>query len=64
MKRTYCDPELQLYVEAMITGKMSYTDKEYQKVLRWLWNEYVAICKEGTKAAKIRDKVIEELNQI
>ena len=62
IKQTYCDPELQYQIEQIIAGKMSFKDKDYQKILRALWKEYVNQCKEDSEIIKKRDKAIELLN--
>lgn len=61
-KQTYCDPELQYQIEQIIAGKMSFKDKDYKKIIKDLWKDYVDMCKEDSEMIKKRDKAIELLN--
>lgn len=61
-EKSYCDPELQYQIEQIIAGKISFKDKDYQKILKALWKEYKDMCKEDTRITKSRDKMVEELN--
>jgi hypothetical protein len=60
-KKQYIDPELQYQIEQIIAGKMSFDKHDYQKILGALWKEFLVYCKEDTKIAKDRDKIVEML---
>jgi len=63
MKKQYIDPELQYQIEQIIAGKMSFDNKDYQKIIRALWKEFLIYCKEDTKITKDRDKIVEMLQK-
>lgn len=61
-KKYYVEKELQHKIDQMIKGKISYKDKDYQKILKALWKEYKQLCEEDTRIMKSRDKIVTELN--
>ena len=62
-KKQYIAPELQYQIEQIIAGKMSFKDKDYQKILKALWKEFLIYCEEDAKIAKDRDKIVEMLQR-
>ena len=62
MKKQYCDPELQYQIEQIIANKMSFREKDYQKILKALWKEFKDMCKDDTRIIKSRDKIVNELS--
>lgn len=63
MSKYYIEPELQDKIIKIIEGKLSFKDKEYQKIIKELWGEYLLFCKEDTKISKDRDKIIDMIQK-